>query len=320
MKILIVFAMWSFVGWLILFAGFSMRRDWRRRLEDERARATGAVVEHTYKGKPTGKERDAFPVIEFTAEGQLVRKTYDYALPKADFPVGRQLEVLYDPNDPTHFHLEMANSPEKGRKPIRFALIWIAASLVITLLMYGLVTGNIRNWGRDFDFDRLLHLLKRPKTTTVKADTEGVANGFKYTLRADGSVTLGSYVGDDDDVTLPLLADGHIVTEIGTGAFSTARGVKRVTVPGMFSAIPAGAFSGCLSLAEVELKDGVASIGSLAFAMCPSLRDVTIPASVERIADDAFPSDCAAVFHVAEGSAAQKYCAEKGFAWDVSAD
>ena len=89
-------------------------------------------------------------------------------------------------------------------------------------------------------------------------------------------------------------------------------------MPGSIRTVPNGAFAGCIALSEVTLQNGVQSVGMMAFAMCVSLRDVTLPASVTFIGRDAFPADCAATFHVAEGSTAEKYCTEMGFSVETT--
>ena len=136
---------------------------------------------------------------------------------------------------------------------------------------------------------------------------------YRYEVWGDMTAIINGYSGDDETLTLPLALDGHPVTAISSQAFARAKSLKRLTIPGMISKIPMAAFAGCLSLQEVTVREGVADIGKHAFGFCISLKDVYLPRSLSRI-DEAFPEDCGARFHVAEGSYARRYCEEKGYA------
>lgn len=300
MYLILLFIGFSLVGWIALIAGISARRRWQRKLEQERTRATGVVVD--YADKSGGKGALCTPIIQFTAESQVVRLPCKGRFEREQTPVGRTLDILYDADDPTRFHPDSAVDLVPGRGLIVTGLIWIAAALLLT----GLLAGPAGRPGP-------IKLTGPSKVVAGKKDPKVDAGSFRFTLKEGGVAELTGYSGSETSLTLPLIIDGHLVTGMATSAFSGNRSLERVRVSGLMRAISPGAFSGCISLREVVLSDGVQTIGGMAFSMCPLLKDVTIPASVTRIEKDAFPEDCAATFHVAADSVAERYCNEHGF-------
>lgn len=192
-------------------------------------------------------------------------------------------------------------------------MAWIAFSVVLSGALSGVLEQRL-NAGKGAS-----SLSGMPKVSTVKGDSQGETGGFRYLLSDVGTALLKGYTGSESDITLPMLIEGHLVTGMTQSAFSGDRHLRRVQVPATVRAISNGAFAGCIALREVVLSDGVQAINAMAFALCPSLKDVTIPASVTAIGVDAFPEDCAATFHVAADSFAERYCREKGFAVETGA-
>ena len=150
---LVFFTVASLFGWILLFVGLSTRRDCRRRDEQEHTRTTGRIVGHVQRTPRTDRSgRFAFraPVVEFVADGQTHRADYENRMDEQQFPVGAEVEVLYDVSDPSRFHLEA--DPVfiySGRAVIRVALLWIAASAALTVALAVLVGGS------DLDFRHL---------------------------------------------------------------------------------------------------------------------------------------------------------------------
>ncbi|MBP3412227.1 MAG: leucine-rich repeat protein, partial [Oscillospiraceae bacterium] len=70
------------------------------------------------------------------------------------------------------------------------------------------------------------------------------------------------------------------VTNIDHGAFSSAKGLTAVTIPGTVYAITSNCFSGCTNLTEVTICEGVASLYNHAFYGCRGLQTVVLPKSV----------------------------------------
>ena len=317
-KALAFFAMASLVGWILLFSGIGSRREQRRREEREHTRASGSIVD--YVGPEVQRGRGGTivrwtPVVEFTAEGQKYRLKYGSPLDRDQHPVGESVDILYDVSDPEHFHLESDAAFTGGAGNLmRAGFIWILFSAVLTAMLAVLVGGA------TIDLDHLWHSVGRG--ISLKKRHEDVVivtadNAFRYRMKADATAVIEDYAGKDVSLTIPTLLDGHPVTGITQAAFSGSMTLTELTVPGIISSVPPGAFAMCIGLTDVTMLDGVRTIDAIAFRGCLSLSSVTLPASVTSIADDAFPEDCAARFHVVEGSEAQRYCLEKGFTTEV---
>lgn len=308
-KMLFFFGIASFTGWLLIIGGIFTRRTQREREERERARATGTIVR--YDNGPNGQDGNrpsAKPIVAFTADGHVFRQTYAVALNRSAHPVGEAVEVRYDADDPTHFHLELEETQSWGyRKCFRIGFIWV---LCAALLSVGL---PMAIQGRDLKSLSLINLFhKEAKAPKSKIAVENNAE-YRYTVNDYSMATIDSYTGGETDLTLPLMVDGHIVVGMSRMAFSGCRQLVSLTVPRSYSNINVAAFAGCLSLKTVTIREGVTSVQSLAFNLCPSLREVWLPESLERIADDAFPEDCKATFHVVRRSVADDFCVGKGY-------
>ena len=315
LALLAMLGIFALAGVGVLRIGLRGRREWRRREERERARASGTVVEfrkerrhvrrgHSYTG--------CTPVVEFRAEGRDFRLDAAASTQADEFAVGDPVEVLYDPDDPTRFHIEGRECEEKGDgRLIRMGLIWLACMLTAAVL---LLTAHPLQWRLLLRRIQGIPLFHRSEGT-VRQETE--ADGFRYILNDDGTVTIQGYSGSADELSVPLTLDGRLVSGLSLQAFSRTAPLKSVSVPGTLRSIPAGAFAACLGLREVTLGEGVTSVGALAFGMCPSLSSVTLPASLAFIDDSAFPEDCGAVFRVIEGSAAQRYCEKRGYVMEI---
>ena len=143
MKLLLVFAVWSLAGWLALGMGLSNRRSWRRRDEEETARAEAVVVDYVTK-KRTGRGQTSYhlPVVRYTVEGVEYVQQVDFAYDPKDLPVGTAVPVRYNPNDPARFHPDLAELRHGNTNGlITFGLIWILVSLASALVLNSLSGG-----------------------------------------------------------------------------------------------------------------------------------------------------------------------------------
>ena len=142
-KILICFAVFSSIGWMILFLGISTRRDKRKRDMFERTCTTGRIVGYVERKSDAGKYIAAHswcPMVEFTVFGQKYTLEYDGALDMKKWPAGSDVTVGYDGNDPAHFHLEEDFTyTNGGSNAIRIGIIWILCAAVATLTLAVLV-------------------------------------------------------------------------------------------------------------------------------------------------------------------------------------
>lgn len=317
LALLITLGIFLLPGIAILRTGLKGRREWRERVERERARTTGVVADIRMERKHVRRGpgwTSCTPVVEFRAEGRPYRLDATASTQPDEFAAGDSVDVLYDPDDPTRFHIEGRACEESGDGHlIRTGLIWIACILAIAVAFLAI---NPVQWRQLRRAVRDMPIFHRNETV----QQEGRAEGFGYRLNDDGTATIQSYSGSDESLSIPLLLDGRVVSGIDAQAFSRSDTLKSVSVPGAMRSVPAGAFAGCLGLKDVVLNEGVASVGPLAFIMCPMLKAVTLPASLTSIGDEAFPADCDAVFRVVGGSAAEAYCAKRGYQTEIMAE
>ena len=294
------------IGCLLMIFGLLGRRNWQAKLDRERVRATGTVSRHAHKANGGHGRSPCHPVIRFRAEGVERESEWNCSVPREDWPVGREVELLYDPDHPENIHL----ADEEGERPpngvMRTGVVWIAAGLAIVLAL---------NWvgGSGLQLVRGRRGARLTVASTKKDETEKDLGGYSVRLNQGGTATLTGYSGGESSVVVPMFAEGSLVTAIERGTFSSNRALREITVHGLVRDIPLCAFAGCVDLSDVTLLEGVATIGRAAFNPCMNLRNVTLPASITRIEDDAFPDDCEAMFHVVAGSYAEEWCREKGY-------
>lgn len=140
LKMLFFFAVASWMAWILLIIGLRTRRELSDRKEREYTRAAGIIVE--YQASAEGRFTFMKPVVEFTADGQKLRLLYGNSMSQDKFPPGTEVDVRYDVSDPSRFHLEgdpVFENPGGGA--IRIAVIWIVASLILTVFLAVFVGG-----------------------------------------------------------------------------------------------------------------------------------------------------------------------------------
>lgn len=293
------------LGCLLVLFGLMGRRNWNRKLEKERSLAAGRVVGYAQKTSGQRGSPVCQPIIAFTVDGVEHRANWNAIVPLSQWPVGKEVDLLYDPEHPEEFHL----SEQEGESPpfsvMRGGAILIAIALAAVIALRLLSGGGLLpEKGRD---DGL------PRVSVFNGDPDRAKQGFSYTLNQDGTAAITDYTGDEAEVTVPMIVDGQLVTTISPAAFLGSRVLEALNLPGTVRAVPAGMCAGCLKLKAVNLPEGVERIGREAFIGCPSLADVYLPESLTDIAEGAFDGDCGATFHVVKGSPAADWCAEKGY-------
>ena len=145
LKILLCFAVFSFIGWVILFLGISTRRGKRKRDMFERTRTTGRIVGYVERKSDAGKSGTIHswrPMVEFTVFGRKYTLEYNGALDMKNWPAGSEVTVGYDGNDPARFHLEEDFTyTNGGSNAIRIGIIWILCAAAATLTLAVFVGG-----------------------------------------------------------------------------------------------------------------------------------------------------------------------------------
>lgn len=151
-KMLLFFVASSLAAWPLLFAGLGTRRDVRRRNETEYTRTAGVIVDYVQKSIRRGRGGMTTywkPVVEFTAEGQAFRLVNENMMDREKYPVGAEVDILYDVSDPTRFHL--AEDPvftDPGGGAIRIAVVWILACAALSVILAVFVGGARFDFGR----------------------------------------------------------------------------------------------------------------------------------------------------------------------------
>ena len=121
------------------------RRVWRRREETERTRTTGVVVgfaeeQHRYRSRRSLNAHYVtvyYPIVRFRADGVEYKLKCTSIVPRDKFQEDQAVDLLYDPNNPTHFHLDRGDMEERStRGTIIFALVFltIAVATIVVLL------------------------------------------------------------------------------------------------------------------------------------------------------------------------------------------
>ena len=150
-KMLVFFAVASFTGWLLFFAGVGTRREVRRKKDAQYTQCVGTIVDYVRKEVPAGRSGTRVtwkPVVAFTADGRKLRAEYENSMDRDQFPVGAEVGVLYNVSNPAHFHLEA--DPvfiDSGAGAMRVGLIWILASALLTVLLAVFVGGATFDFG-----------------------------------------------------------------------------------------------------------------------------------------------------------------------------
>ena len=111
---------------------------------------------------------------------------------------------------------------------------------------------------------------------------------FEYEELDDGTISIISYNGFDEDLTVPSSINGKRVTSIGEDAFHDCISLTSVIIPNSVTSIGDYAFVWCDSLTSITIPNSVTSIGEYAFYGCDSLTSITIPNSVTSIGEFAF--------------------------------
>ena len=113
------------------------------------------------------------------------------------------------------------------------------------------------------------------------------ADGFVYTVNADGSAEIVGYTGKSQKLVIPEKVDGYPVTSIGKGAFMGAP-ITELTVAKSVKTIRADAFAHCNSLTDARLSEGLEVMEGCVFWQCRKLKTVNLPDSLTTIGEMVF--------------------------------
>ncbi len=124
-----------------------------------------------------------------------------------------------------------------------------------------------------------------------------------------------SYVGEDDEVSIPRLHDGIPIIGIDEGAFQDCDHIKSIILSDNLTYIGDRAFRNCSSLEHVNIMKGVKYIGDLAFSKCSAMTSADILTRAYVDLENVF-SDCPAMRYVKCPDGVHEF--ENGIAADIT--
>ncbi len=135
----------------------------------------------------------------------------------------------------------------------------------------------------------------------VRAETAQIDN-FVCSLLSDGTISVDSYYGSEEEIVVPAELGGYKVSQVGSGEWQGdcfgSYELKTIIISPGIKYISNNAFnSNFTSLERVVIPDSIVSIGFKAFAYNDKLNDIVIPDSVERIENDTF-SGCESLSNI----------------------
>lgn len=135
---LVLFPLLAVGGVSLLWIGLSGIRRARVQAERERARASGTVVDMVKhislrRGRPSAWH----PVVEFRVDGKTLRHECRTGCRSEQLRVGDRVDILYDADDPSRYHLEkLAEWEATGdRITVVVGILWIAVAGVIAFIV-----------------------------------------------------------------------------------------------------------------------------------------------------------------------------------------
>jgi hypothetical protein len=84
--------------------------------------------------------------------------------------------------------------------------------------------------------------------------TEYESGDYTYTVGADGTAVITSYIGSDERVAVPAELDGYPVSALGDWVLPFYEDIIAVSLPAGIQTIGPDAFGGCYSLSSIEVS------------------------------------------------------------------
>lgn len=135
---LVLFLLLSIGGIALIAIGLSGIRKTSEQRERECVRASGTVVD-VVKRMSLGRGKPLFvwyPAVAFQAEGQMLRYESREGYLAGQFTVGERVDILYDADDPSRFHLEKGFDKQiTGHRVTALAgILWIVIAGIAAFL------------------------------------------------------------------------------------------------------------------------------------------------------------------------------------------
>jgi hypothetical protein len=138
MSSLIIFIGSSLIGWIFIGVAIYVNRYQRKKELTERELATGKIVDIVKKVHSNGRggRITAYvPVVEFEVNGKIYHLENENGTRHLEeIEIGKSVDIMYDPDNPTHFHMTSADANETGSNSlIRFAIIIIIGAAILAV-------------------------------------------------------------------------------------------------------------------------------------------------------------------------------------------
>lgn len=144
LAVIITLGIFAIAGLFALFEALGERSKWLKREEVERSRTTGVIVgfaeeRHRYRRRRSLNAHYGtvyYPIVRFQVDGVEYKLKCTSIVPRDKYPEGQAMDLLYDPNNPTHFHLYRGDMKERSnRGTIIFALVWLAIAVATIVVL-----------------------------------------------------------------------------------------------------------------------------------------------------------------------------------------
>ena len=148
-------------------------------------------------------------------------------------------------------------------------------------------------------------------TTVYFTSSASDENDFVFSTLADGTIKIIKYNGNEEEIVIPEMINGLIVSELGDGVFQNKKKITKIILPDTVTTIGNNAFYSCLELKDIKLSNNVEIIGNNVFSNCNKLSMIDIPASIKKIGISAF-SNCISLNAINVSSNNIYYSSENG--------
>ena len=191
-----------------------------------------------------------------------------------------------------------------------------------------------RNMPGYRDADQLLEAAIRGQAVKlsgkedVRYETTDSAPWFTITEQGELKFDEKKYTGDWQNVIVPDVFDGILVTALAEKAFAhcdkllgvtisdcvltlskyaflSCDGITEIVLPTHLTLIDVSAFEACSNLSKITFGNEISVIGASAFAYCDRFVSLTLPASVKELGSRSF-NGCSALESVTLGASVEK--------------
>lgn len=148
----IALGLFALFGLFALIEALGDRRKWRRMEDAERARTVGVIVDYAeerhHHSHRHGQVRSTryvtvyYPIVRFQVDGTEYKLKSTSFVPREEYRESQAVDLMYDPNNPTHFHLDRGDVEDRStRGTTIFALVWLTIAVVAIVVLLSVNPG-----------------------------------------------------------------------------------------------------------------------------------------------------------------------------------